>query len=267
MPPGQPGHNFRFFKVKLTVRVQTPDFDHSSWSQTVNLFIWIAYSLATLLATLPLAASAAEINHTAISNRVIKETGRKFGEDAANRVVAWSNLVIENKDKPIAEKLALANDFVNRVPVRQDRELWGHSHWSTPYEMLARNAGSHADHAIAKYVTLEAMGISVDHLHITHVHSLATPDQSYMVLTYHPEPGAMPLVLDTVNGQIHPANERTDLAPENSFNDNAVWLPGTRNDGRDNLNEEAAQHIELWNDINIRMDNEFLSTEDPSSMW
>jgi predicted transglutaminase-like cysteine proteinase len=233
----------------------------------MNVFAWIALCVASLLAVFPPAASAAEINHTAISHRVIKETGRKFGEGAANRVIAWSNLVIENKGKSVAEKLVLTNDFINRIPIKSDNDLWGHSHWSTPYEMLARNAGSHADHAIAKYVTLEAMGVSVDHLHITHVHSIATPDQSYMVLTYHPEPGAMPLVLDTVNGQIKPANERADLAPENSFNDNAMWLPGTQDDGRDNMSEEAAKHIELWNEMNIRMDNELLSTEDPSSMW
>lgn len=233
----------------------------------MNVSAWITLCVASLLAAFPPVASAAEINHTAISHRVIKEAGRKFGESGANRVIAWSNLVIENKDKPVADKLALTNDFINRVPIKSDNDLWGHTHWSTPYEMLARNAGSHADHAIAKYVTLEAMGISVDHLHITHVHSTATPDQSYMVLTYHPEPGAMPLVLDTVNGQIKPASERTDLVPENSFNDNAMWLPGNQNDGRDNMSEEAATHIELWNEMNVRMDNELLSTEDPSSMW
>lgn len=233
----------------------------------MNILAWITLCVASLFAAFPPAASAAEINHTAISNRIIKETGRKFGESAANRVIAWSNLVIENKDKPVADKLVLTNDFINRIPIKSDNDLWGHSHWSTPYEMLARNAGSHADHAIAKYVTLEAMGVSVDHLHITHVHSMATPDQSYMVLTYHPEPGAMPLVLDTVNGQIKLANERTDLVPENSFNDNAMWLPGAQDDGRDNMSEEAAKHIELWNEMNIRMDSELLSTEDPSSMW
>lgn len=228
---------------------------------------WITSGLFCLIAACPPAASAAEINHAAISNRVIKETERKFGPDAARRVIAWSDLVMENHHKPVAEKLVLTNDFINRVPVKSDKDLWGHSHWSTPYEMLARNAGSHADHAIAKYVTLEAMGVSVDHLHITHVHSMATPDQSYMVLTYHPEPGAMPLVLDTVSGQIKPANERTDLVPENSFNDNAMWLSTTQSDGRNDANEEAAKHIELWNEMNIRMDQELLSTEDPSSIW
>jgi predicted transglutaminase-like cysteine proteinase len=233
----------------------------------VNRPAWISLSLVLLLAACPPAAVAAELNHTAISKRVIRETERKFGPEAASRIVAWSNLVMDNRDKPVPEKLALVNDFINRVPVRPGKEVWGHEHWATPYEMLARNAGSHADHAIAKYVTLEALGISVDHLHITHVHSIATPDQSYMVLTYRSGQGAMPLVLDTVNTQIKPASERTDLAPENSFNDNAVWLGGKQMDGRNDANEEAAKHIELWNEMNIRMDSEMLSTEDPNTLF
>lgn len=233
----------------------------------MKIHAWIALGFASLFAACPPVAGAVELNHAAISNRIIKETGRKFGPDAANRVIAWSNLVVENKDKPVAEKLVLANDFFNRIPIKSEKDLWGHEHWSTPYEMLTRNGGSHADHAIAKYVTLEAMGVSIDHLHVTHVHSLSAPGQSYMVLTYHSAPGAMPLVLDTMGGQIKPASERKDLVPENSLNDNGLWLSGAQADGRSDANEEAARHIELWNEMNIRMDNELLSAEDPSSMW
>lgn len=226
----------------------------------------IAFGFAALLAVQPLIAGSVEIDHTAISDKVIKQTARKYGPEAANRVVAWSNLVKNNKDKPIAEKLELTNRFINSIPVKSEEEIWGHTHWSTPYEMIARNAGSHADHAIGKYVTLEALGIGIDKMHIIHVHSAAAPSNSYMVLAYSSDPAAMPLVLDSVIGEIKPGNERNDLVPEHSFNDDGVWLPRVQADGASDAKLEADAHIELWQEMNIRMDNEIMSTENPSAV-
>lgn len=228
---------------------------------------WIYFGVASLFAVCTQIAGAAELEHTAISKRVIRETEKKFGPEAANRVVAWNDLVKNNKDKTDAEKLALVNDFFNRVPVASEKELWDHPHWSTPFEMLRRNAGSQADHVIAKYVTLEALGVSIDHMKITHVHSMKSTDLSYMVLTYQSKPGVIPLVLDTLDREIKPANERNDLFPEHSINDSGLWLSKQQKDGRDDAQEEAYSHVELWNEMNARMDKELLSAEDASSMW
>lgn len=133
--------------------------------------------------------------------------------------------------------------------------------------MLQRNAGSHADHAIGKYVTLEALGGGIDQMKITHVHVFKSADLTYMVLTYQSEPGVMPLVLDTVDGQIKPAGERTDLFPEHSLNDSGLWLSRKQKDERNDAKEEADVHVELWNEMNARMDKELLPTEDPFLMW
>ena len=226
---------------------------------------WFTLCFASFLAAYALIAGAFEVDHSAISNRVFRQTAKVFGQDAVKRVIDWNDLIKNNKDKPIAEKLALTNEFFNRIPIKSDKELWGHTHWSTPYEMLTRNAGSHADHVIGKYVTLEALGIGIQHLHITHVHSAATSDPSYMVLTYNANPGDMPLVLDTVKGEIKPANERKDLVPEDSLNDDGVWLSNKQSDGRNDAQPEATGHIELWHEMNERMDKELLYAEDPSS--
>lgn len=227
---------------------------------------WIVFGFVSLLVAQPLIAGAVEINHAAISDKVILQTTRKFGPDAAKRIAAWGDLVNKNKDKHVTEKLELTNRFINNIPLKSEEEIWGHSHWSTPYEMIVRNAGSHADHAIGKYVTLEAFGINIDKMHIVHVHSAAAPSQSYMVLTYYPEPTAEPLVLDTVNGEIKPASERNDLFPEHSLNDDGVWLPRMQADGASDANIEASAHIELWQEMNARMDKEFMSAEDPSAV-
>ena len=79
----------------------------------------------------------------------------------------------------------------------------------------------------------------------------------------------MPLVLDTVIGEIKPANERNDLFPQESFNNDGLWLPREQEDGRNaaqleaGAHIEALAHIELWNELNARMDKEFLSIEYP----
>ena len=229
-------------------------------------FNWTALGFALIFAFCTLTARAVEHNYPAISKKVVQETEKVYGSDAAVRIVAWSDLVKNSRNKPITEKLSLTNNFFNRVPIKSEKELSDHIRWSTPYEMLTRNAGSHADHVIAKYITLEAMGVSIDQMKITHVHSMRSSDLSYMVLTYQSEPGIMPLVLDTMDGEIKPANERTDLFPEHSLNDDGLWLSKKQKDERNDAQEEALTHVELWNEMNARMDKEHLSAEDPSSM-
>ena len=222
---------------------------------------WIMFCFVSLFVVQTLTAEAIEIDHTAISQRTINYTKHKYGLDAARRVIAWSNLVIENKDKSIAEKLMLTNKFFNNIPIKSEVEIWGHTHWSTPFEMLARNEGSQADHVIGKYVTLEALGVPITHMHMTHVHSVVVPGQSYMVLTYSSKPDDMPLVLDTAKDEIRPGNERNDLIPEDSLNDDELWLSKTQSDGRNDADTEASTHVELWNEMNKRMDHENLSDE------
>lgn len=233
----------------------------------MKIHAWIALGLVFFFTVQALVAEAVDLDHAAISKRVLKETEKKFGPEAVSRLIAWSDLINNNRDKSVAEKLKLTNNFFNRIPIRNETALWGHIHWSTPFEMLTRNAGSHADHVVGKYVTLEALGTSIDHLQITHVHSAATSDPTYMVLTYRSEPKAIPLVLDTVNGEIISADKRDDLFPEDSINDNGLWLSNVQKDGRTDAQTEANAHIELWNEMNARMDKEFLSVEDPSLMW
>lgn len=222
---------------------------------------WIAFCFTVFLVCHTLVAEAVGV-HSSMSKRVIKETGKLYGPDAARRVVLWNELVVNNADKPVAVKLELVNNFFNRIPVASEIEIWKHEHWSTPYEMLAKNVGSHADHAIGKYVTLEGMGIPVEQMHLTHVHSVESPSQSHVVLTYHPTRKAMPLVLDSLRSDIKPADERKDLVPEHSLNDFAAWLSKEQFDGRDDASEEANMHIELWHEMNFRMDRELLSVED-----
>ncbi len=196
----------------------------------------------------------------ALTQKVLIGAEATYGPTAPRRLLAWTKLIASNKRKSVAEKLELTNDFFNRIPFKSDMELWGkRNYWPTPVEMLARNGGGHAAFAISKYFTLLALGVSIDQLQITYVTATTLPpaDQAHMVLTYYPRPDAMPLVLDNLDGEVKPANERNDLIPIYSFNGDGLWLAKERGDGR----SAASGHVDLWNEMNARMGKEFLLAE------
>ena len=215
---------------------------------------WLTLCLALLLIANVLIA--AEGNIVAIPEEVLIGAEAKFGPTAPRRILAWTKLITSNKKKSILEKLELVNDFFNRVPFKSDMELWGKkNYWPTPVEMLARNGGGHASFAISKYFTLLALGVKVEQMQITYVTATTLPenDQAHMVLTFYPTPDAMPFVLDNVDGEVKPANERGDLIPIYSFNGDGLWLSKERGDGHDT----ASVHVDLWNEMNARMGKEF----------
>ena len=47
--------------------------------------------------------------------------------------------------------------------------------------------------------------------------------QAHMVLAYYSAPGAEPLILDNLIGEIRPASRRPDLEPVFSFNSEGLW--------------------------------------------
>ena len=100
---------------------------------------------------------------------------------------------------------------------------WVDDYWATPVEFLATDGGDCEDFAIAKYFTLRALGVPTDRMRITYVKAI-TLNQAHMVLAYYPSPGAEPLVLDNLIGEIKPASQRTDLVPVYSFNGDNLWV-------------------------------------------
>lgn len=216
---------------------------------------WTALCLALLLVAIALAA---EENHDIhLAQRVLQSAEAKYGHNAPTRLLAWTKLIADNRKKPETDKLKLVNDFFNQIPFVSDIEHWGKpDYWATPVEMLASNGGDCEDYAIGKYFTLLALGFNMDKLRITYVKAINLPpsDQAHMVLTYHPKPDAMPLVLDNLNGEIKPANERNDLVPVYSFNGDGLWLAKERSSGR---SVGSSSRISLWTEMNARMGKEF----------
>lgn len=180
----------------------------------------------------------------------------KFGQPARKRLVAWMELIANNQQKSEQEKLALVNDFFNRLLFVSDLDHWGQNdYWATPLEMLGSGGGDCEDYSIGKYFTLLALGISVDKLKITYVKALNwnPVSQAHMVLTYYSAPAATPMVLDNLIGEIRPAEQRTDLAPVYSFNGEGLWLAKERGTGK---SVAGSNRIGLWRDLLTRMGQE-----------
>ena len=135
------------------------------------------------------------------------------------------------------------NASINRAIVPMtDKDLHGtDEYWSYP-----DGAGDCEDYSIAKYFTLRRLGVPADKLRITYVKALRY-NQAHMVLTYYASPGAEPLVLDNLIGEIRPASQRKDLLPVYAFNAEGLYLPGQTGKKSD------TKKLSRWQDLLKKM--------------
>lgn len=186
-----------------------------------------------------------------INQRILTWVEQQWGAQAQQRLRQWQTLVAEQQNTSEAEKLRAVNQFFNQMTFVDDEQHWGREdYWATPIEFLASNGGDCEDFSIAKYFTLKAVGVSMNKLRITYVKALRL-NQAHMVLTYFPEPGADPLVLDNIIAIILPASQRQDLRPVYSFNGDGLWLSKSRNASK---RLGGADDLNLWRDFRLRME-------------
>ena len=176
---------------------------------------------------------------------------KAYGAGALERIDDWQGLVSKDNSSTDLEKLKKVNDyFNNKIRFANDIDHWNkEDYWATPVETLCSQAGDCEDFSIAKYFTLKALGVSEEKLLITYVKALHL-NQAHMVLTYYEKPGAIPLVLDNLNGEILPATERPDLLPVYSFNGGGLWTAKQRGKGKF---IGGSDKIKLWRDLESRM--------------
>ncbi len=128
-----------------------------------------------------------------------------------------------------AAKLVAINQFFNRrIVFATDQEVWGQlDYWASPLEMLGKGRGDCEDYVIGKYFSLVVAGVPISHLRLVYVRAtIGGPGGetvAHMVLAYYATPGAEPLILDNLIGEIRPASRRPDLEPVFSFNGEGLW--------------------------------------------
>lgn len=185
--------------------------------------------------------------------QLLQRIETKYGKDARLRLENLVTLVtVEARGKPEDEKLQYVNNFFNRIPFIADIIHWRkEDYWATPVEKLATYGGDCEDFSIAKYFALKELGVPEAKLRLTYVKAIRL-NQAHMVLTYFPEPTAMPMVLDNLVPGIRPAAERRDLVPVYSFNGDGLWLAKARGTGK---RVGSSKKLSLWTDLMSRMDN------------
>lgn len=173
-----------------------------------------------------------------------------YGQQAIQRIDALEELLRSLSNKSDSFKLQEINKFYNKLRFLSDDSHWAQEdYWATPVELIASNGGDCEDFAIAKYLTLKSLGIADQQLRLTYVKALKI-NQAHMVLTYFPNPGADPLVLDNLIDTIELASERSDLEPVYSFNGQGLWLAKKRG-GVVRLGD--GDDVTMWRDLQQRV--------------
>ena len=186
-----------------------------------------------------------------LSDSVIQKFEQKYGSEQTEYVKKWRDLLAASRKKDEVEKLATVNNFFNSsFKFVDDMEHWNEKdYWATPFEFIGTGAGDCEDFSIAKYFSLLELGVPDDKLRMTYVKALAY-NQSHMVVTYFPEAGSIPLVLDNINPEIKSADQRKDLLPVYSFNGAGLWLAKERGLGK---KAGGADRLTLWTDLNKKL--------------
>lgn len=186
-------------------------------------------SLRHLVAAALLALSLVSAASVAWDRDRMTQAAQRTGPRAVAAVKALQPLLLEGAGKDEAALLAAVNDFFNRrVVFTDDRIAFGQDdHWASPLEVLEKGMGDCEDYAIAKYFSLLAAGVPVAKLRLVYVRAaIGGPggvSQAHMVLAWYAQPGAEPLILDNLIGDVRPASRRPDLTPVFSFNSEGLW--------------------------------------------
>jgi len=208
-----------------------------------NAVLWAVAAWAAL-AGLGLFALADDASLIALAKQ-------RYGAAAGALVQDWRELIASQKGVPDAEALKRVNDFFNRrIRFVDDAEVWRQpDYWATPIETMGKGAGDCEDYTIAKYFSLRELGIPAAKLRLNYVKAriggpASSITQAHMVLGYYETPGAQPLVLDNLIGEIRPAAQRPDLVPVFSFNAEGVYAGGA---------VSSIERLSRWKDLQLKM--------------
>jgi predicted transglutaminase-like cysteine proteinase len=162
----------------------------------------------------------------ALDNARLLESAAKFNPRTVVETQALLQAIERAAQLDEAPRLAAINSYLNRrIEFHEDIDVWGkQDFWASPLEALDKGRGDCEDYAIAKYLSLIAAGTPVAKLRMVYVRaSLGGRSLAHMVLAYYAEPGAEPLILDNLIGDVRPASQRPDLQPVFSFNGEGLW--------------------------------------------
>jgi predicted transglutaminase-like cysteine proteinase len=214
------------------------------------IFIASAFSLAGLF--IPCRASAGdnsfEVSRTGTPRPSLFGTSEVMSSDT-NKFIEWSHMLrrfdgeihaSENKrivDKwqaalqplknlSLEQKAVQVNDMMNRIPYIPDEiAMKKLDDWATPIEFMARDAGDCEDFAIAKYASLQALGVPRDRMRVVVLRDTAK-NIPHAVLALYTKKGIM--ILDNQAKTVRYDTQISNYEPIYSINGGNWWMHGRR---------------------------------------
>lgn len=177
----------------------------------------------------------------------------RYGAQGVETMLEWIYLIDQARGQPVTEQLSRVNDFFNgRTTFQSDDQVWHQAdYWATPLELLGGGRGDCEDFAIAKYVSLLALGIPQSNLRLIYVKArIDGTSQAHMVLGYYADSNGEPQILDNLTGAIERAANRPDLTPVFSFNGEGLWAGGIK------ASSDPTERLSRWRDLLSRLRTE-----------
>lgn len=133
----------------------------------------------------------------------------------------WKKDLTAFEGLPLEQMVNKVNSLVNKTDYILDNRNWGKSdYWATPVEFFTRG-GDCEDFAIAKYVSLRALGVPEERLRIAIVHD-QIKDIPHAVLVVYTDNDA--LILDNQTNNVISSASTNRYRPLFSINRTAWWL-------------------------------------------
>lgn len=133
----------------------------------------------------------------------------------------WKDFLAEQEGRDLVAKLEAVNAFMNEHSYILDPDNWGvPDYWATPLQFF-RKDGDCEDYAIAKFMSLRALGVANDRMRIVVLQDLNLR-RPHAVLVV--DLGARRVVLDNQIEGLVSASTIRHYRPIYSVNEEAWWL-------------------------------------------
>lgn len=133
----------------------------------------------------------------------------------------WKDFLEGLRGAPIAQQMDAVNRYLNKYPYIDDIVNWGFdNYWETPYE-FQRRSGNCKDYAIAKFMSLRALGVPNDIMRVEVVRDLNLGGVIHAVLVVNV--GDKSYVLDNQIKQVVLTTKIYHYVPIYSINEQHWW--------------------------------------------
>ncbi|GGO80442.1 hypothetical protein GCM10011348_17110 [Marinobacterium nitratireducens] len=154
--------------------------------------------------------------------KILAYAEKSMKGDTGKLVAEIGNLLSNEEKYSIDEKLNHVNELWNTLRIVPDEDI---DKWYDPIDMIYRGGGDCEDFALAKYVTLRALGVENDYLLIAYMKDTKI-NEAVMVLLYSKSKftNGDYEVLDGRSNSIEALTDRQDLTPVYMFNSEYLYL-------------------------------------------